>query len=398
MSGVFLIALAVVVHAPGWLGSKSRWRRYLLPLTIALAVPALYEIWRMAYFAMLVANTALAKSAGSSWWSQGIYYLWNFVVPYALWIPLLLVLPLTLPRITRWWNQGDRVGVVVLLTPAAAGLVDTLYVLHVGGDYMHARLLLPAFLSLCLGLFVTTSQLRTSLVVAVVGIAAWSLVCAGWLRFVSTSLESNFHGIDNERNVWIDVTGNQNPITTSEWGPLTDAGDRYRAVADVAMRHNNQDVLVVTNQLSPVVEQDLRIGKSPLPFHLVINLENIGSIALAAGPEVYIFDTLSLANPIGSHTTVAVRGRPGHEKVISPVWMIARFGLPGEHFPMTDASPRSINAARKALGCQPLASYLHAITVPLSWTQAVSNIAHSLTFTTMSFSPNPIAAERQLCS
>jgi hypothetical protein len=70
-----------------------------------------------------------------------------------------------------------------------------------------------------------------------------------------------------------------------------------------------------------------------LPERLALNLDNIGVLGFVAGPDVYLFDSLSLANPIGSHTTVAVRGIPGHEKSIGQEWMIARFGLPGEAFP-----------------------------------------------------------------
>ncbi len=139
MSVVFLAALYLVVASPGWKGPTSIWRRYVVPLLLAYGLPVIYQLWRMAYFALVVPNTALAKSAGSSWWSQGFYYLWNFTVPYALWVPFLLVIPLTVPRIARWWTAGDRVGVVVLLTPALAGLVDTLYVVHLGGDYITAR-------------------------------------------------------------------------------------------------------------------------------------------------------------------------------------------------------------------------------------------------------------------
>ena len=49
---------------------------------------------------------ALAKAAGSSWWSQGATYLWNFVAPYTLWLPLALAVPLVGDRVARWWRIG----------------------------------------------------------------------------------------------------------------------------------------------------------------------------------------------------------------------------------------------------------------------------------------------------
>ena len=104
----------------------------------------------MGYYALLVPNTGLAKAGAAAWWSQGFTYLWNFAAPYALWLPLLLAAPFVLLPALRWWRRDDRLGVVVLVTPVVVALADILYVVHVGGDYMHARLLLPGFFALCL--------------------------------------------------------------------------------------------------------------------------------------------------------------------------------------------------------------------------------------------------------
>ena len=60
-----------------------------------------------------------------------------------------------------------------------------------------------------------------------------------------------------------------------------------------------------------------------------MNVPAIGVIGYLAGPDVYLFDSYSLANPIGSHTVVDQHARPGHEKYIGPAWMVARFGIPG---------------------------------------------------------------------
>jgi hypothetical protein len=96
---------------------------------------------------------------------------------------------------------------------------------------------------------------------------------------------------------------------------------------------------------------------------------------------------------------VAVRGVPGHEKVIGQAWMIARFAAPGEEIPNISifALAQETASARRALDCNPLRSYLAAITKPLTFSQALSNIVHSYTYTTMSFDPDPNNAVRQLC-
>ena len=49
---------------------------------------SLFELFRMGYYALLVPNTGLAKAGAAAWWSQGFTYLWNFVAPYTLWLPL----------------------------------------------------------------------------------------------------------------------------------------------------------------------------------------------------------------------------------------------------------------------------------------------------------------------
>lgn len=397
---VFLAALGVVVAGPGWKGPTSPVRRFVLPLLVGVGLPVAYEVWRMAYFALVVPNTDLAKSGTGSDWHQGFVYLWNFVAPYTLWLPILLVLPLVLPRLRRWWSAGDRTGVVVMVTPAVAAFADLLYVVHLGGDYMHARLLLPAFLALCVTLYIDLAQLRSLFVVLVAGIVVWCVLCGGWLRLasgVNVGLFGTFNGVNNERALWIYITGKAHPITLQDYARYTHFATTFRHDAAVAQHSNSQVMLILPPSPKNVSGEHAVPATSPLPFHLVVNFGNIGANGVVSGPQVYVFDTLSLANPIGAHTELRLRGEPGHEKLIGPAWMVARFGTVGGPLPPDAPSALSIEAAREALGCQPLRSYLHAITAPWTPQLAVSNILHALTFTTMSYSANPIIAARQLC-
>ncbi len=213
MSIVELAALGVVVSASGWKGPASITRRYLAPAAAAVALPLLYELWRMAYFALIVPNTALAKSAGASWWSQGFTYLWNFIAPYTLWLPFALAIPIVLPRLR---------AMVAQRRPDRGHRVD-----HPGchGDGRHpatwrgsgAITSMPAFFfpgssSLCLPIFVSVRQLRTLLIVPVVGIVAWSVACAGWLRFSTGGVLRSDHGIIDERAFWIAVSKSPHPV------------------------------------------------------------------------------------------------------------------------------------------------------------------------------------------
>lgn len=415
MSAVFLAGLAFVVGSPGWQGPPRLGRRWILPLVAGVALPAAYELWRMAYFAMFVSNSELAKSGGGSDIPQGLTYVRSFVSTYALWIPFLLVLPVIIPRIRHWWVAGDRAGAAVLVTPLFAGIVDWLYVLRLGGDYMEARLLLPGFLCCCLVVFVDVAQFRTLMAVPLLGIVIWAIVCAGSLRYDHvTGWVNNMH---DERAAWIADTGDPHPIDASGYIRLVSLGDALRSAAG-GLPRDSQKMLVLQDPEAVYIvpskdprsaavltaEQDSYIkaydgpANSNIPFHLAINLSGIGALGYVAGPQVYIYDTLSLANPIGSHTTVAVRGIPGHEKVIGSEWMIARFGVPGDlpHVPILGLKSE-VAAARHALSCAPLKSYLDAITKPLTFSQAISNIVHSVSYTTMSFSPDANDAVQELC-
>ncbi|HEX3842009.1 MAG TPA: hypothetical protein VHU85_14550 [Acidimicrobiales bacterium] len=394
-SVVFLVALLVVVGAPGWSPDSGRLRRFGVPIAAALVLPVGYQVFRMAYYGLVVPNTGLAKAAGASWWSQGFTYLWNFVAPYTLWLPLLLAAALVGGRASRWWATGDRLGVLMLATPVVAGLVDLVYVVHLGGDYMHARLLLPAFFAVCLPVFVSSTQLRSLAAVPVLGILVWAVVCAGWLRYIppAGSLNPQVIFISNERNSWITATQNAHPITANDYRAALsgEAGAVLQRMAH-QVPGGQQTLLIVSNPYAPISAAATVSARSPLPFTLAVNLPAIGVIGYLAGPDVYIFDDFSLANPIGSHTIITTHARPGHEKAIGPVWMVARFGLPSGP---ASSQPRS--DARQALTCAPLSSYLHAITAPLSFSQAVANFAHSFSYTSMSFSADPTQAVRQLC-
>ena len=416
MSAVFLAGLAYVIAAPGWQGPRGIWRRWVLPLVAALGLPVAYELWRMAYFAMVVSNSELAKSGGGSDLPQGIVYVRSFISTYALWIPLLLALPVLVPRIRHWWGEGDHTGTVVLLTPLVAGVLDWLYVLRLGGDYMEARLLLPGFLCLCLVVFVDASQIRTLMVVPLVGIAVWAVVCGSSLRYDHvTAWVNNMH---DERAQWIADTGEQHPINASSYIKMISLGVALKSTAARVPPGQHRMVVIenpglvwfppsenpgsaapLTRRLRSFITSHDLPARSSVPFRMAINLSSIGVIGYIAGPHVYVYDSLSLANPIGSHTTVAVRGIPGHEKSIGPEWMIARFGIPGGRLP--DISylglKQEVAAARQALACAPLHSYLGAITTPLTFSQALSNVLHAFSYTSMTFSPDANNAVQELC-
>lgn len=76
------------------------WRRRVLIVLAGGFLPVAYQIFRMGYYGLLVPSTALAKDAAGDKWSQGMIYVSNFNRPYALWVPLVLSVPLGLLLMT----------------------------------------------------------------------------------------------------------------------------------------------------------------------------------------------------------------------------------------------------------------------------------------------------------
>ena len=84
------LGLMTVCFAAAWF-VLVRPRRPAADLGAMLALPVLYQLFRMGYFASLVPSTALAKDASGFHLGQGWDYLLDFLRPYGLWLPLVVV-------------------------------------------------------------------------------------------------------------------------------------------------------------------------------------------------------------------------------------------------------------------------------------------------------------------
>ena len=395
-SAVFVASLvSVEVHA-------RRLRSAGVLVALAAVVPAAYELFRMAYYALLIPTTGLAKDAAGSWWSQGATYALDLIDPYLLWLPLVLGLVLVAVPARSWWAAGDRRGVLLVVTPMLVGVLDALYVIHLGGDYMHGRLLLPALFALCLPMGLSLEPRRTPLLVAAAAMVVWAGMSVVGLRYVPTvpthlGLQTIF--ISDERASWIAATAEAHPITLADYRrALSGRAGRALAVSAARQPAGTQRMDVITNPFAPLGSATHRPARSPLPFRLAANIPGIGVVGDLAGPEVYIFDAFSLANPIGSHVTVLRHARPGHEKYIGPAWMLGRFGLIGTTAIPGAATRLQIDGARGALACGGLHSYLDDITAPLTPGRALGNVVASVANTFLRFSSDPIRARQQLCA
>ena len=140
--------LGLVTLVFAWcLWRQSTWtRRTLASAVVAMvAAPVLWQVFRMGYYAAVVPNTALAKSAGSSAWGFGADYLSDFAGRYWLVLPLVVVAYLVGRPLLHLAREVDERGAVALVVgPPVAALLHAGYVVRIGGDFMHGRMLLPA--------------------------------------------------------------------------------------------------------------------------------------------------------------------------------------------------------------------------------------------------------------
>src|SRR5207253_9859341 len=152
-------------------------------------------------------------------WTQGRCYFDNFFRTYLLPWPLVSagvfwVLRLRDDAVARRW-----LAVACAVAPVVAATLHVIYLVAMGGDYMHARLLIPALFA---GLLpVMTLPLGTPRfsaealppVIAGVAIAAWLVVCGGFLR---VGVE-NVCGVGDERGWYARKAEVAHPIEVSDF-------------------------------------------------------------------------------------------------------------------------------------------------------------------------------------
>lgn len=111
----------------------------------AVVVPCL--LWRLAYYGDLAPNTYYAKSAHLPWVSQGLVYAGLYLQKYGVLLlgPLLATLAAIVAwRVPRASGSARDPGGREALLAAGFAIAHAAYVVRVGGDFMYARMLIPA--------------------------------------------------------------------------------------------------------------------------------------------------------------------------------------------------------------------------------------------------------------
>ncbi|WP_314415934.1 hypothetical protein [Streptomyces sp. DSM 40484] len=369
--------VTVVFLGAQWLLVRPSWRGAFAGAGAAGALPVAYEVFRAGYYGHLVPLPAVTKEASQSLWGRGLIYLGDFAQPYLLWVPALFVAAALVPA-----GGGRRgpgvVRVVPALAPVVAGLLCWLYVVKVGGDFMHGRMLLPGLLLMLLPVFVVPVTRVGAL--AAVGVGLWAVVCAGWLRMPYGG-QIGPAGIADERGVYVRHNADPHPVRHTFAGAPHHL--RYaRAVA--AAGRSGKPVLVLGK------DGWVRGASGGVTASYVVLGFN-GSVVPLDGAAL---DPIGLAYPLAAHSERVGAGRVGHDKHLPVAWLVADGG---GGVPPARVSPAEVGAARRALRCGALAELEGAVRGPLTVGRFVRNVAGAWERTSFRFPGDAGRAEREQC-
>jgi len=389
---VFLVVLLVVD------AGHRGWRRQLGLVAWALALPLAYELFRMGYYGMLVANTAVAKEASLPRPAQGVRYLTDFLTPYWLVVPavaLVLGAYLPLSAALRARPLADRNRSALVALPLAA-VLNAGYIIVMGGDYVHGRLLMAPFFALCAPIAAVPVVRRYVISLLV---APWALLAVVDFRppppspwSVNTIIVVTGHGsVAPGPHDW------GSPAAQATWLVPTGTYLQERAARAPA-----------------------RLTAPPAPGLAtpVVATSWVGQGPYELGIRVQVLDLLGLADPLDAHFRLAQRGVfPGHEKPMPTPWVAALLTAPGsstaqlavlqsqrpsQYTPMTpEVSGRALDVqtawARAALGCPALHALEFGPDRPLTFATFWSDLVHAPSQTTLRVPADPEAAYHRFC-
>jgi arabinofuranosyltransferase len=395
---IFTLGFLLGTIAILWkLGAGNQW----IALTALTAAPAAaFEVFRMGYYASIVPNSALAKEATMSHWSQGWAYAQDFWGTYLLLIPVTLLLVHWVRETRIVIISRDWVSTAVWSIPIVCGVLHMSYFIRVGGDFMHGRLLLPSLFSLLLPVSVVYCTRSRGRIVWMVAIAIWALVCAMELRVPYEGAIART-GIADERGYYTRMAKVRNPITADDYAnmPFARQGHALRQVAERCRSRRERVVLVdlandpALGALPSRMSQGLPIAKDVSDAIDVVAIRwSIGLCGYLAGPHVHLIDRRGLSDPVGARLSLERRGRPGHEKVMNNEWMIARFADLGA------VEDSRVLAAARALSCGDLQELSHSVRGPLTLTRFATNVFIAWKSKEMRIPTEPQASVDKFCS
>jgi arabinofuranosyltransferase len=299
-------------------------------------------------------------------------------------------------RVARAVQSPPAVVAFVLIS----GLLQALYWIRQGGDFMHGRVLLaPVFCLLTpvavIPVLIPDGQdysretgywVAGAVGVLWLGVAGWSLWAANSPGMGDDATRVTYSGIVDERRFYAQATGHAHPLTAADYL------DYPRMAAVLSALDNTPDgalLLPSGNYIQWDIVPMAHPGPgSPAgstapqkPQHTVF-FTNLGMLGMNVGLDVRVLDQIGLANPLAQHTQRLKHGRIGHDKNLFPDWVIADGpwvkvypGIPG----YLDA--QWVAEAEAALRCPETQAVLGSVRAPMTMHRFVSNFLHSFEFT-----------------
>ncbi|WP_145978793.1 hypothetical protein [Granulicoccus phenolivorans] len=358
--------------------SRRSWKGWVAAALLAVALPLAYQIFRMGYYGILVPNTALAKGAGNALWGLGGNYAWLFLNGFALWLPLLIGGLLLAYRLRHLIGQRNRAAIALVAGTVVPALAHVVYVIRVGGDFMHGRFLLPPLFALMLPigvLFVNWAPARRWLAVSVAMLVLWAIYPVALYRPVIAL----GHGVTDERLHYTTYVPSHETVHIADWQGHIFAvrGAEARRDLEAGRRYYRTE----HNVFFPAAD-GIRVAHA---------FPSIGVYSVVAGTDVIIVDTLGLADPIAARIPMPTQPekighveRPEH-------WRVARYAAPSAKDTDDD------RAAREIMQCAPLRELTAAISAPMTPARFGANLAASVRLTTLSIAPDVATARAELC-
>lgn len=378
---------------------RFRLRRILALAGIALALPLAWQVFRAGYYASLVPNTALAKSFGDSDPARGWVYLVDFVARYAVWFPLMIGLGVTtwlvMSVVTDTEGRQRVARTAAILAPVVGGLLHAGYVVRLGGDFMHARMLLPATFAMLLPAFAVVipygRRADRSAALLLAGLVVGTVVWAGPVSTVRTPYQlypDPASGIANERSYYRLRSATKRLVLVEDLRgiDLDSLGRRLRADREAGKGYYFEGDW---HHMPPE-----GFHAPAVPGRVAIAQSSLGIIGVVGGREVFIADTVGLSDAIGARVAApegdAGVDRTGHRERPA-VWRLARYAAP------SPADAADVVAAREALRCGDLARLQTAITAPMTPQRFWENLWAAPRLTALEIPADPVAARDQFC-
>lgn len=392
------------------------WRRRVLILVAGGLLPVAYQIFRMGYYGLIVPGTAVAKDASGSKWSQGFTYLSNFNNPYLLWVPVMLLaalgMVLLMTRTRPWWVRHQvprgygwlartvQSPAAVVLFMFVSGLVQGIYWVRQGGDFMHGRVLLTPLFCLLTPVAVipvvlpdgTKFTRETGYLLAAATSVLWAAV-VGWSIWAANSpglgadaTRVTYTGIVDERRFYSQATGHAHPLTAADYLDYP----RMRAVLTaientpdgaLLLPSGNYDVWDVVPAYPPPPDLTPEARRALDTPHTVF-FTNMGMLGMNVGLDVRVIDQIGLTNPLATHTQRLTDGRIGHDKNLFPDWAVAEgpFLKTRPYIPAY-LDEEWIAQAQAALECPATDALLNSVRGEMNPRRFLSNLMHSYEFT-----------------